>query len=147
MQNFDLIGSLRSLANTNNWVFLYGDNFVRNYEATRNSIAVNQLILSCDPFIVDPVYSIAGKISSITYTGLIMLGRKFEVSTMAKLDETFIQKYDRRLFELMTTLSATLAGFSCDNGLTLQRVRMELALNQLDENIDFIVASVTLLQE
>jgi len=123
MDAFDLPGQLRTLSNTNGWVFLYGDDFFKEYEATQKVYSSGQLILGADPFVTRPTYTNHGQLSSITYTGLILLGRKREVQTRASLDETNIQKYDRRLLDLTNTLSQNLISFACDNELTLSSVQ------------------------
>ena len=146
MDYYDIIGELRTYADNLGWHFLYGDSFMRNYEITKKDIIVNDLILGTDPFIATPTFTNAGKVLTISYTGLIMLGRKFELNTTSSLDETTIQKYDRRLFELTNLLSTNLISFACANDLTINNVQFELGLNQLDENLDFVIGSVTLLQ-
>jgi hypothetical protein len=147
LDNFDLIGALRTYATSLGWRFIYGDNFFKNYEASKLSLTVGTLILGADPFIARPKFTKAGKIESITYQGLIMLGRKYEASTKANLDETMIQKYDRRLKELMGTLSTNLLTFACNNKLEITSAQFELSINSLDETVDFVIASVTILQE
>jgi hypothetical protein len=152
MDQFDLVGALRTFAESNSWVFLYGDGFMRNYKATKSTIKDGQLILGADPFIARPTYTQAGKIESITYSGLVMLGTKFDlddddkVVSKSSLDETLEQKYDRRLLVLMNMLSINLASFACDHELTISSTQFELEINKLDENIDFVVCSITLVQ-
>lgn len=154
MNNFDLIGALRTFSSAKGWAFLSGDNFFQNYEASKNDYTPGQLILGVDPPLATPKITQAGKIESITYQGLLMLGRKFEsdletpasVTTISNLDETFIQKYDRRLYELMNTLSTNLIAFSCSHELDILASQFELKLNTLDENVDFVVCSITLKQ-
>lgn len=144
MELYDLIGSLKSYAEDNNFVFIYGDEFHRNYELTRENIGYDQLILGADPFLAIPSITQAGKVESITYTGLIMLGRKYEASTKSNLDETYMDKYTNRLQELMSLLSTHLISFCCDNELTIVSNQFELIINSLDECVDFIVSSITL---
>lgn len=147
MTNYDLIGALRTFATSKSWLFIYGDNFTRNYEASKKTLTIGTLILGADPFIAVPKITQAGKVESITYRGLVMLGQKFEVSTKASLDETLIQKYDRRLLTLSGTLSENIIAFACANSLKITSLQFELSINSLDECIDFVVASVTFLQE
>jgi len=146
MDQFDLIGALNSYATSKGWKFLYGDNFNRNYQASKNTYTAGMLILGADPFIAKPVYSEYGKITQIEYSGLVMLGRKLEATTSSKLDETYLQKYNNRLKELSGTLSTNLIAFACANSLTISSAQFELSINNLDANIDFVIASVTLIQ-
>lgn len=149
MDSFDLIGTLSDYAATNSWVFLYGDDAMTNYEATKKSIADDQLILSCYPFLAAPVFTNNNKLIQITYSGIVMLGRKFESveGTTSNLDETHIQKYTRRLKELSQTLSTNLTLFACDNELDLINIQFELSINKFDENIDFVAATVSFVQD
>ena len=144
MDSFDLVGELKTYAEENNMAFLYGDEFHRNYELTKNDILVDQLILGSDPFLAEPSITQSGKLESIIYRGLIMLGRKYEQSTKSSLDETYLQKYTNRLKELMQLLSTHLIAFCCDNELTIESSQFELIINSLDENVDFVVCSITL---
>jgi hypothetical protein len=147
MNNYDLVGALRTYATTKGWAFLYGSSFMKDYEASKNYYYAGQLILGADSFIVKPNITPGFKVDTISYQGLIMLGRKFEsTTTTSTLDETDIQKYDRRLLELMGTLSTNLLSFACTNELTIQGLQYEAQLNNLDENIDFIIASLTFVQ-
>ena len=148
MTAFDLIGALRTYASSLGWHFLYGDSFMRNFEATKNTYASGDLILMSDPFTATPVYSTNGnKLISISYSGLLALGRKRETLTESNLDETWLQKYDNRLLTLLGTLSSNLITFSCAQELTLQAVNLAMNVNQLDENIDFVTGTLTFLQE
>jgi hypothetical protein len=146
MNQFDLIGSLRTFAQSKGWVFFCGDKVFQNIEASKHNFQKNQLILGCSPFSAIPNFTNGYKIDTITYKGLILLGRKFESSTESNLDETFEQKHDRRLLELSQMLALNLALFACDNELTLSQPQFDLEINSLDENIDFVVASVTIIQ-
>jgi hypothetical protein len=144
LELYDLIGQLKSYADTQGWCFLYGDNFHQNYEATRQDIRKGDLILGADPFLATPSITQSGKVESIIYTGLIMLGRKYEDTSISSLDETYYQKYVNRLKELMQLLSTHLISFSCDNELTIESSQFELSINRLDENVDFVICSITL---
>lgn len=146
MTNFDLIGELRTYAAANSMQFLSGAQWNQNYEASQKDYENGQLVLTVD-FEAVPVFSRGYKISEIRYEGVIALGRKFEETpTMSSLDETFIQKYDNRLLDLMTMLSNAISDFACDNELEVLNVRMAMQLNKFDTNIDFIAASITFVQ-
>ena len=146
MDNFDLIGALSDYATANSWAFLYGDEAYKNFAASKNDYITNQLILGANPFTATPVITNAGKISQISYNGLLMLGRKFEVSTAATLDETYIQKYNRRLLELSQLLATNIAAFACAEELEVSSSIFELRINSYDSNIDFVVGNITFLQ-
>jgi len=146
MDNFNLIGGLRDFAISKNWHFLCGDNFYENFEASQAEFENGQLVFVAE-FSANPIFGNGNNISSISYAGTIMLGRKFdEDSTPASLDETFIQKYDRRLLSLMQLLAVNIAQFACANELEISNPSFVLAINKFDTNIDFVVGQITLIQ-
>lgn len=150
MQQFDIIGAWRTYATNiiRGWVFLAGDKFHQNYEASKYTFTPDQIILSCF-FRAGVVYNESNGINNITYTGTIALGRKIDDNTnptpdtVSSLDETFIQKYDNRLLELSQLLASTLKDFSCTNQLSITSCNMDMFLNRYDENIDFVEAQIT----
>ena len=146
MTNFDLIGQLESYAAAHSMQFLSGAQFNQNYEASQKEYENGQLVLTAE-FDASPSFSRGFKIGEIRYEGIIALGRKFEeIDTMSTLDETFIQKYNARLLDLMTMLAGVISEFSCDNELEVTTVRMGMQLNKFDTNIDFITAQITFVQ-
>lgn len=146
MDKFDLIGELATYAAANGMQFISGANFYQNYEATQKEFGADQLILAAR-FDASPKFSPGYKIESITYTGALMLGRKFELTTThSNLDETFYQKYNARLLDLMTGLSGIIAAFACAHELEVTQCNYNMLLNQLDENIDFVEAVITFVQ-
>ena len=166
MTNFDIVGALRAYAVANDWVFLAGVNAYQNYSASQQEYKNSQLILganlSAAPRIVN------GKVIEITYSGLIFLGQKFDDDgtpaipdnpetpedetetfndgTPANLDETFIQKYDRRLLNLMSLLTNHLGTFACSNELEISNFNIDIEINKYDANLDFVGGSITLIQ-
>jgi len=146
MTNFDLIGALADYAAANSMQFLSGANFYQNYEASQIEYENGQLVLTAE-FSAAPAFSRGFKVGEIRYEGILAIGRKFEeTTTMSTLDETFIQKYNARLLDLMTLLSNIIADFSCDNELEVTGCRMDMQLNKFDTNIDFIAATITFVQ-
>lgn len=146
MDNFDLIGQLAAYAASHTMHFLSGAQFNQNYEASQEEYSNGQLVLTAE-FDAAVAFSRGYAVGSITYTGVIALGRKFEeADTVASLDETFIQKYNNRLHDLMTLLTGVIADFACDNELSVEQCQFRMDLNKFDTNIDFIAASVTFIQ-
>lgn len=146
MDNFDLIGSLASYASDNDMHYLSGENAYQNYEASQNTYDDGQLVLSAD-FNAAIYFSRGFTIGSITYTGVLALGRKFEESeTGSNLDETFYQKYQRRLKDMMTLLASHIGIFACANKLEVTQCQFRMDLNKFDTNIDFIAATITFVQ-
>lgn len=146
MTNFDIIGTLRTYAAAKGWVFLAGDRPYQNYELSQSSLTKGKIVLGVD-FQAKPEY-VNGKIISISYTGIMRLGEKTELtgSAEASQDETFIQKYDARLFALMVLLGSTIGDIACTNELDVIGVDFPLTLNMFDEQVDFVGASLTFKQ-
>lgn len=139
MNQFDIIGALNEFATSKGWSFLYGfDSMYRN-NGVLKEFTPDEIILIAD-FQADPSY-INGKIPEITYTCLLMLGRKSESSgTFSNLDETSQQKYDRRLLELVVLLGYGIAEFGCVNDLEITSAPIVVNINVFDTNIDFAIS-------
>lgn len=145
MDKFDIIGELRRAAIERGWVFCAGDKFYQNIEMTSNDIGYGQLILVAQ-FDSRPTIT-NGRVMGITYNGSILLGCKFDDDgTSASLDETYLEKYDRRLLSLMQSLGNFLGELECAAGLSISQVEMPNAINQFDTNIDFVGGTVVIMQ-
>jgi len=142
MTQFDIIGTLRTFCASRNIAFIWHiDEYYANIAAS-TPYAAGQLILVVDLLPTPDVKN--GKIADITYSGMVMLGRKFEVSgTVASLDETALQKYDRRLQALSADLVSLMNTFACDNTLQLTFGQLDYVFNLYDSNIDFVVSQNT----
>ncbi len=168
MIQYDLIGALKTYATANSMVFLYGDNFFQNYEATQHEYFNGQKILTAE-FTCRPLFGKGNKVGQITYNGILALGQKFDNDgtpavvddpltigvdesqvfndgTSASLDETKYQKYTRRLLSLMQSLSTIISQFACTNQLEINNVNMKMDINKHDENIDFVACEITFIQ-
>lgn len=147
MDNFGLIAELKALATLKDWNF-YLD--INNYYT--NAVVVDEQEQGVNSLIVKvtstPKWS-GLKTAEITYKCKIMLARKMDMSGQsATLDETYEQKYDRRLKDLETTLDEFLKVLICNNELSLSsHSGYEHAINVFDMNIDAVVVnSITLVQ-
>lgn len=69
-----------------------------------------------------------------------MLGRKFEDTTYASLDETALQKYDNRILELYSLLVTHITTFKCLHELDLVIGQIDPLFNEFDANVDFVAA-------
>lgn len=143
MEQFDIIGAIETYALSQSWLFEYGvDEFYRSAQSVQE-YTPDQLIMIAD-FRALPTYR-NGRITQITYTCLIMLGRKFDTDGQAaSLDEDSKQKYDRRLKELMQMLANAIAQIGCDNKLEVTSGDMVVDINMFSENIDFAVSPSTI---
>jgi hypothetical protein len=168
MNNFALISALSSYATTNDMVFLYGQNYMQNYEASQHEYYNGQKVLTGE-FTCQPVYGNGNKIGQITYNGVLGLGQKFDDDgtanipddentplvdetqtfndgTPSSLDETQMQKYNRRLYDLMVALDIVIQDIACENELQIGTAIFRMDMNKFDTNIDFVVAEISFIQ-
>jgi hypothetical protein len=152
MTRFDLVGSLNTYAASKGWHFLYGTAFYQNIEADETYLN-GELILGAD-FNARPTYGKAMGITEIQYSGILLLGRKFDNDgttgqsdgTPTSLDESMHQKYTRRLLSLMTSLDLAIKAIACANELSVIGCEFKMDINKFDTNIDFIAATITFVQ-
>jgi hypothetical protein len=143
MEQFDIIGALEEYAISQNWKFGYGvDEFYKS-AATVQEFKAGDLIMLAD-FRAQPTIK-NSVITEITYTCLIMLGRKYDDDGQsASLDETSKQKYDRRLKELCQMLAMAIGQVACDNQLEVTVGDIVVNINMYAENVDFAASSNTI---
>jgi hypothetical protein len=143
MEQFDIIGALETYALSQGWIFEYGVNNFYKSATTVQEFQNGELIMIAD-FRAQPTIK-NGRTTEITYTCLIMLGRKFDSTVeAASLDETSEQKYDRRLKELMQLLANAIGQVGCDNELDVTVGDMVVNINQYAANIDFAASPNTI---
>lgn len=146
MDNYKIISALRDYCENIGIAFLSGDKFYQNYEASENSYVAGQLVMGAF-FNCTPNFGMAGALTEIRYQGALTLGRKFDPDTTpSNLDETFIQKIDRRLEDLIALLAFHANAFRCENDLDLRSIEMQYKLNTFDTNIDFVSGAMTFIQ-
>lgn len=149
MDFFGLVDAIRSYCTENEIFFIYGNQAYSNALADANSYSSNDLILIADFTCIPDIKG--GRVVSIIYSGVMSLGRKFEtigegeeaVDTESSLDETPIQKYDRRLKALSTQLAIIIGELACDNELEITGLNFRFDLNQFDLNADFVATSIS----
>ena len=146
MEQFGIIRALQTAATNNGWRFISGDRYYRNAELM-GKIDVGEIVMTGFCNSMTPRY-VNSQIDRITYSAEIMLGRKFdEIGDTSSLDETFIQKYDRRLEELAKLIAVFIASFSCEHRLTIQSANYQYFINVYDENLDFVGGTITFVDE
>lgn len=136
MDKFTITTALRAYAVSKGWKVIMGDDFYQNYQANMEEYDSGDIVMGIFPFITTVPRSSAS-FGEINYRGVVLLGRKFEDDTTCSLDETFEQKYDRRLSELLPLLANSMLEFACGEELEHSG---ELAheINKFDTNIDFV---------
>lgn len=142
VNQFDIVGALRDFATSKGWKFLYGyDEYIN---ASNDIYSSGQLVLACEMF-VNPILSIhGGGVESVDFNGTIMLGRKFETTTTASLDETMIQKHDRRLAELWDYLTNGMSDLACSNQWEVSLTNGTPLINFTMHNIDFVKYNISI---
>lgn len=143
MTRFDIIGELRSQANSKGWIFTAGDDFYKSIDLANENIDAGDIVLTC-MFNATPTIR-NGRVVDVEYSGAISLGRKQdEDGTEATLDESYLDKYDSRLLELTTMLVTFIGQFACDNELEIVNMTLAQSINTFGSNIDFIGAEITI---
>lgn len=136
----NLIGILRDYCDREHLYFIPGSDAYRNAIMDQSIYAANDLILVCD-LQFSPVFG-ENSLNEVQYNGTIALGRKRELQTVSTLDETFEQKYDRRLMELSNLLTELLLSLQCEHNFVIDSARMSYSLNEYDLNADFVSAEI-----
>ncbi len=130
--------------------FHYGSDAFANVELDLPTYQPNALILIAD-FNALPTFA-GGRVVGCRYTGVVSLGRKSEsitveevtTETESTIDETPIQKYDRRLKDLSVKLATIIGELSCENELDIISCNMRHDLSKFDLSADFTAAQITI---
>ena len=140
MDRFDIVSALRTFATSKGWHFIYGSD---EYASTDwHEYLTDEIVMVCDIVPLPKFGTHGGDVQDVTYSGLVMLGRKFEATTTASLDETMLQKHDRRLKDLWALLSNNIGVMACSNRLTIEVNNPANLINFYSQNIDFVKLDV-----
>ena len=147
MNKFDFIGVLRQYCNENGIFFIMEENGYVNAVADATMYENNELILIAD-LRLDVTFG-GAVIQQTNYNGMIALGRKREVDefgthTVSSLDETYEQKYDRRLQYLSEQICQILKEITCNNDGEIVRCSLRYDINQFDLNADFVAGDISI---
>jgi len=150
MDRYDIIGALRDYAtnetDARGWYFFAGEKWIINYHTNTVEFSNGQLVLAC-MFTCLPTM-VNGVVQSVSYDGIIFMGRKFDQDgVQCSLQETFIQKYDARLKDLLEMLIITISDFACVNKLSVQFKDIPYELDSFDTDIDMVAANVTFTEQ
>lgn len=147
MNKFDFIGVLRQYCNQNGICFIMGESGYVNAVADATVYENNELILVAD-LRLDVTFG-GAVVQTTNYNGMLALGRKREIDefgtrTVATLDETVEQKYDRRLKYLSEQLCNILKEITCENEGEIVRCSLRYDINQFDLNADFVAGDISI---
>lgn len=140
MDRFDIVSALRTFATSKGWHFIYGSDEYAS--ADWHEYLTDEIVMVCDIVPLPKFGTQAGAVQDVSYSGLVMLGRKFEATTTASLDETMLQKHDRRLKDLWALLSNNIGVMACTNRLTIEVNNPANLINFYSQNIDFVKLDV-----
>lgn len=143
INRYDIPNLFKDYAESKDWVFCYGSDEYMSAMSASTDFDVDQLILGMD-WAVTPTLAQGGAVDSVTHNCTIMLGRKFEETTMASLDETMQQKHDRRLAELCEMIINMVEDITCDSELQPSLGQGRPLPNMWSNNIDFFMFPLTL---
>jgi hypothetical protein len=148
MLGYNIVDDLKTFAKKNKWHFQYGQLFWQNIEASNANLLNGQLVLGVLPFELTPSFSIANKLISGQWSGVIQLGLKYDSDgTDVNLAETEFEKFEKRLSMLSDLLLVNLTAFLCEyKKYTVTSARMYYDVNRYDENLDFVSIQITLIQ-
>lgn len=145
IDNLDFYTYLENYCKENKIFFIPGPEDYQNAVADEDYYKDFDLILCSDLTLTPNFYDEEG---TVTYNGTIALGRKREITddeeTESSLDETFKQKYSRRLHDLIEMLYNLLNEIRCDADAEILSCTMSYSINRFDLNADFVVANISI---
>jgi len=143
----DIVQIFEDAATAAEYEFAYGRKDIQNWQLTEAvALESGETVLLVDPFVetAEIDNSIIFKWSVRT---TIALGKKFdtdvESGTYAQLDETELQKHDRRLQTMRENMETLIKTIFCNENLVLTAAVILRDINKFDENIDIIAAEIT----
>jgi len=148
----DIVLIFNNEATRLNYSFIYGAKAFLAYDVSNTDLTDGHVLVALFP-LIDSAIEIpqSNNITKIETSTTMWFGRKFDETvssgTMAELDETNRQKYDRRLFELKQLAMAYIEAIICGTDIELRSFRMTEQINQTAENIDFISCDLILRHE
>jgi hypothetical protein len=147
----DPVAEFEALAIAQGWRFAFGTKEILNWETSRKNLKSGETLLLMFPFVETPIINEARVIANWDISTRLWLGRKFDNTsssgTYSKLDETYEQKYDRRLTDLRADMETLLRSMFCSGDYELQSARVLRGINLTPENLDFVMADVTFRDE
>lgn len=152
MRTYDIIKALRSYCITNDITFIPAltEDYI-NAVISRQYYEYNGLILVA--MLNRQLRREGSNVIGVTFSGVIGLGQKRETveveevvvsQTESSLDESFEQKYDRRLSELMFGLQDIIGEFVCAEELEVLNENTRMEINKFDLNADFVFTDISL---
>ncbi len=123
-------------ANELGYSFAYGTRPFINYENTLQDMKTNRFSLFVFPPLEAEEYGTKIVPSRTRYTVTFQIASKFETTTRANLDETYYQKHERRLQNLLVLCRGLVSKIVCDNNLVPISARYSPEINLYATNVD-----------
>ena len=133
---------IKTFSTLKNAIVLLGSDYFQSVAGNKLQPDINQLVIIAD-FNASVIRN-RNVIEKITYSGVLMYGRKFEDSTFSSLKENFEDKLNARLEELSELALKYNNEFACLFGYTITSERLLMQLNRFASNIDFVACEITL---
>lgn len=151
----DIVGKFKTQATTLGYTLIYGARAFLNYDLQGKDLTDGAVIVALFPLIDTGIGLPHGnRVTRLSTSTTIWLGKKFDTDidgdptgVKSELDETYQQKYDRRLFDMKQLMLTYVNAILCGSNIELVSFRMSEQINQTDENIDFITCDITLEHE
>ncbi len=141
MIDVDIVDLIETQATGLGYNFAYGPRPFLNYETTLKDLKNGKVTVLMLPEVERQAYLSERPTPSYSEFSLFLqFARKWESgnATKSKLDETYDQKYERRLKDLKTTAKSFVKQLACENNFKLVSSSMQGEINLYASNVDAI---------
>ena len=132
---------VKTYATNQTYVFNYGTRPYVDWEVINKDIKNGQTIINMLPEIERGLYATnKPNPSQVEYSVFLQVARKWDSGnvTHSNLDETYEQKYDRRLVDLYEDARAMVKGLACQENWEMVSYTSQAEINQYSSNIELI---------
>jgi len=140
-----IYNDIKAFATAKGAKLILGSNYFQSLHANKMTLAEGQILLGAD-FNAE-IERANNVVQSITYNGVIIVGRKFEAASFSSVAETFEEKLNARLNDLIDIAIDWIGEFACMYGYAIKSERAIMQLNEFASNIDFVAIEITLADE
>ncbi len=135
------VNGIRTLAESLGYEFIYGTAEYVNAELTHFKDIQTKDVIYLVPTQNAGSY-LNGVLDISTVNSILGLGVKNDGTYQSTLNETYEQKYDRRLANMETLLMTFIQILSCTDKYTMLSHRIFPEINKFDENIDVLMGEI-----
>lgn len=144
----DLVTTIKTAAEAKGWDFILVDKNSYNYEFGKLDMTNGKKVLAMSKFAPTPSWAGGYYTGVASMSPRLFLGRKFEKQTVANVGETYQQKYDARLKELVNDLYFFIVELNCiDNLKEISGTNIDIVENFLSVSIDGAETPITFVFE